>query len=36
MSKKVLVITSSFRKGGNSDSLAEAFAKGALEAGNEV
>lgn len=36
MSKKVLVMTSSFRKGGNSDSLAEAFAKGAREAGNEV
>lgn len=36
MSKKVLVITSSFRKGGNSDSLAEAFANGAREAGNEV
>lgn len=36
MSKKALVITSSFRKGGNSDSLAEAFANGAREAGNEV
>lgn len=36
MSKKVLVITSSFRKGGNSDSLADAFAKGARETGNEV
>lgn len=36
MSKKVLVITSSFRKGGNSDSLAEAFANGAMEAGNKV
>lgn len=36
MSRKVLVITSSFRKGGNSDSLAEAFAKGAKESGNEV
>lgn len=36
MSKKVLVITSSYRKGGNSDSLAEAFANGAREAGNEV
>lgn len=36
MSKKVLVITSSLRKGGNSDTLAEAFAKGAKEAGNDV
>lgn len=36
MSKKVLVITSSLRKGGNSDTLAEMFAKGAREAGNEV
>ena len=36
MSKKILVITSSFREGGNSDSLAEAFANGAREAGNEV
>lgn len=36
MSKKVLVITSSLRKGGNSDTLAEMFAKGAKEAGNEV
>ena len=36
MSKKVLVITTSFRKGGNSDSLAEAFANGAREAGNQV
>ena len=36
MSKKVLIITSSFRKGGNSDLMAEAFAKGAKEAGNKV
>lgn len=36
MGKKVLVITSSLRKGGNSDTLAEYFAKGAEEAGNEV
>ena len=36
MSKKVLVITSSFRKGGNSDSLAESFVSGARENGNEV
>lgn len=36
MSKKVLVISSSLRKGGNSEALAEAFAKGAKEAGNSV
>ncbi len=36
MGKKVLVITSSLRKGGNSDTLAEMFANGAREAGNEV
>ena len=36
MSKKVLVISSSPRIGGNSDVLSDAFVKGALEAGNEV
>ena len=36
MDKKVLIISSSPRKGGNSETLAAAFAKGALEAGNEV
>lgn len=36
MSKKVLVISTSPRKGGNSDALAEEFARGAREAGNEV
>ena len=36
MSKKVLVISSSPRKGGNSDILCDAFAEGAKEAGNEV
>ena len=36
MKKKVLVITSSLRPGSNSDALAEAFARGAAEAGNEV
>ena len=35
MTKKVLVITGSMRRG-NSDALAEAFAKGADDAGNEV
>ena len=34
--KKVLVISSSLRPGSNSDALAEAFARGAAEAGNEV
>ena len=34
--KKVLIITSSLRHRSNSDALAEAFARGASEAGNEV
>lgn len=33
---KVLVITSSFRKNGNTDILADQFAKGARENGNDV
>ncbi len=36
MSKKVLVISTSPRRGGNSDTLAEEFARGAREAGNDV
>lgn len=36
MAKKVLIITSSFRKGSNSDALAQAFASGAEEAGHQV
>ncbi|MDD3251155.1 MAG: flavodoxin family protein [Lachnospiraceae bacterium] len=36
MSKKVLVISSSPRKGGNSDILCDEFAKGAGESGHEV
>ena len=36
MSKKVLILSSSPRKGGNSETLAAAFAKGAKEAGNRV
>ena len=34
--KNVLIISTSTRKGGNSDMLATEFAKGAKEAGNEV
>lgn len=36
MSKKILIISTSPRKGGNSDTLAEEFARGAREAGNQV
>ena len=36
MNKKVLIISSTPRKGGNSDILCDAFAEGAREAGNEV
>ena len=36
MSKKVLIISSIPRKGGNSETLAAAFAKGAQEAGHQV
>ena len=36
MSKKVLIISSSPRKGGNSDILCDAFAEGAKESGTEV
>lgn len=36
MSKSVLIISASPRKGGNSDTLCDAFAKGAEEAGNTV
>ena len=34
--KKVLIISSSPRRGGNSDVLCDEFMKGALEAGNDV
>lgn len=34
--KKIIVVSSSPRKGGNSDVLAHRFAEGALSAGNEV
>ncbi len=36
MSKKVFIISTSPRKGSNSDALAESFAEGARSAGNEV
>ena len=36
MSKKILVISTTLRKSGNSDALARAFAEGAKAAGNEV
>ena len=36
MSKKVLILSSSPRKGGNSETLAAAFAKGAREADHQV
>ena len=36
MSKKVLIISSSPRKGGNSDTLCDQFLKGAEEAGHTV
>ena len=36
MSKRVLIISSSPRKGGNSETLAAAFAKGVQVAGNQV
>lgn len=36
MSKKVLILSASPRKGGNSDVLCDEFLKGAKEAGNDV
>lgn len=36
MAKKVLILSGSPRKGGNSDILCDEFAKGALEAGHQV
>lgn len=36
MSKKVLVISASPRKGGNSDTLCDEFIRGAMEAGSEA
>ena len=36
MAKKVVVISSSPRKGGNSDTLCDEFVKGAVDGGNEA
>lgn len=36
MAKKVLILSASPRKGGNTDTLCDRFAEGAREAGNEV
>ena len=36
MGKKILIVSTSLRKGSNSDALAEEFAKGAKQAGHEV
>ena len=36
MSKKILILSASPRKGGNSDLLCDQFAKGAEEAGHQV
>jgi multimeric flavodoxin WrbA len=36
MSKKILIISSSPRKSGNTDILCERFAEGAIEAGNDT
>ena len=36
MGKRVIVLSTSLRKHGNSDTLADAFAKGAKEAGHQV
>lgn len=36
MSKKVLILSGSPRKGGNSDLLCDEFMRGAIEAGNEA
>lgn len=36
MAKRIFIVSSSPRKGGNSDALAEEFKRGAEAAGNEV
>ena len=36
MAKKVLILSSSPRRGGNSDTLCDEFMRGAVESGNHV
>ena len=36
MTKKVLILSSSPRRGGNSDTLCDEFVRGAIESGNEA
>lgn len=36
MNKNILIISTSLRKGGNSEALADVFAEGAREAGHTV
>ena len=36
MAKRILILSSSPRKGGNSDTLCDEFLRGAKEAGNDV
>lgn len=36
MHKKVLMLSTSFRKGGNSDQLADGFVRGATDSGNKA
>ena len=36
MPKKVLILSSSPRKGGNSDTLCNEFMRGAIDAGNNI
>lgn len=36
MGNKILILSTSMRKGGNSDTLADAFMRGAVEAGHNV
>ena len=36
MSKNILILSSSPRRGGNSDTLCYAFMRGSIESGNQV
>lgn len=36
MSKNILILSSSPRRGGNSDTLCDEFMRGAIESGNHV